>query len=472
MSDPSPHQATNKTVVIAGATGFVGRALLRTLTPEHSVIALSRSIIRAPLTPNLTWRSCDLFDLEIAERALAGADIAVYLVHSMLPQARLTQARFEDLDLVCADNFARAARKCGVGHIVYLGGLLPRDATKLSRHLSSRLEVEKALGSHGVPVITLRAGLIIGPNGSSFDMMSKLVGRLPVMLAPAWSGTLTQPIALADVIPLLEHAIHTPTLSGRAYDIGGPDVVSYAEILRITGDIFGRPVRVFTLPIRTANLSLLWVSLITGTPQALVRPLVESLEHNMVVTDGGELQAKLKHAPQTLHAAITEAASGIEQKSNLAFAPPLLPFKRVAKVVCSVQRLQVPTARTAAWVAQEYLRCLPGFLGPLFSVRSSPEGTVRFHFRPISQPILELTPSHEGATPDRQLFTITGGLLATREQLGHPRLEFRFALDPHTLLVGVYDFVPSLPWPIYRYTQAPFHQFVMGAFGRHLARKV
>ena len=142
-------------------------------------------------------------------RALQGTKYAVYLVHSMLPSVRLTQARFEDLDLLIADNFARAAASAKAEQIIYLGGIIP-NGVPLSRHLESRREVEQALAAHGVPVTTLRASLIVGPDASSLPILLKLVRRLPIMLLPRWSRTQTLPIALDDVLTLLSHVIGKP----------------------------------------------------------------------------------------------------------------------------------------------------------------------------------------------------------------------------------------------------------------------
>ena len=454
------------TVVVAGATGFIGRALLPLLVEDHTVIALGRGGAPAGADGRVQWRRCDLFNLREAEAALQGASIAVYLVHSMQPQARLTQARFDDLDLLCADNFARAAARQGIRHIVYLGGLLPADRRHLSRHLASRLEVEETLASHGVPVTTLRAGLVIGAGGSSFEMMERLVRRLPVMVAPRWSRTVSQPIALTDVTALLTFAIAHPDLAGRAYDIGGPDVVTYADMLRATGRMLGKRVWVLTLPVRTANLSLLWVSAITGASQALVRPLVESLGHDMVVTDGGALQGIAGQRPLSLTAALTAAQSGPTGGSAQAPRPQRSPAP--ARTVCSVQRLPVGSRIEASAVAEAYLRWLPRFLGPLFFVRVE-GGDCRFFFRLFTKPILALTLDGEGSSVDRQMFRVTGGLLADLDAGPQARLEFRLGLGGSVVLAAIHDFVPRLPWMIYRLTQGPFHVAVMHAFGRHLA---
>jgi len=167
-------------VVIAGASGFVGQALAPELAESFHVIGLSRSV-RTPGGGFDEYRSCDLFSLKEAEQALQGAEYAVYLVHNMMPSTRFTQGDFADLDVVCADNFARAAAAAGVKQIVFLGGLIPERA-ELSKHLQSRSEVEKVLAGHVVPVTTLRAGLILGGRGSSFQIMARLVERLPVMV--------------------------------------------------------------------------------------------------------------------------------------------------------------------------------------------------------------------------------------------------------------------------------------------------
>jgi uncharacterized protein YbjT (DUF2867 family) len=203
----------------------------------------------------------------------------------MMPASRLTQASFDDLDLLCADNFARAAKKAGVERIVYLGGLVPRGRTELSEHLQSRVEVEHVLASTGVPVTVLRAGLVLGAQGSSYQMLARLVRRLPFMLCPAWTKTKTQPVALADVVSLLAFAVGDEATSGGTYDVGTPEVVSYLEIMKRFSALAGLERRFIGIPLFSPGLSRLWVSLITGAPRALAAPLVESLRHEMTVRD-------------------------------------------------------------------------------------------------------------------------------------------------------------------------------------------
>jgi uncharacterized protein YbjT (DUF2867 family) len=463
-------------VVIAGASGFVGRALCHALAPTHDVIALSRSTPQPSRAEpaGVERRACDLFSLRDAETAVAGADVAVYLVHSMMPAARLTQASFEDLDLICADNFARAAASAGVQHIVYLGGLLPASSAPLSRHLQSRFEVERTLAGHGVPVTTLRAGMIIGAEGSSFAMMSRLVGRLPFMLGPSWTGSRSQSIALEDAVTLLQFAISRPDLAGRAYDIGCEDVVSYADMLRLTGAAQGKHTRVITLPVRNVSLSLLWVSLITGAPLTLVRPLVQSLRHDMVASDGLVFQKLAGLEPVPLREALLRASreQGARRKNaELVRVPSPVPSPTDPRA-CSVQRLAVAPEHSARWVAEEYVRWLPSFFRPLLRVDVDTSRSCRFYLWPLRSPLLVLTFVTDRSSSDRQLFFVTDGLLSRAAPGARPRLEFRALLDGSVVLAAIHDFVPRLPWLLYKYTQALVHLVVMRAFGRYLASEL
>ena len=462
-------------VVVAGAGGFIGAALAVTLGTSVHRRGLSRSA-RAPGSGGYdTWAACDLFSLRDAEDGLRGATTAIYLVHSMMPSVRLTQGAFEDMDLVCADNFARAAASAGVQRIVYLGGLVPDDdTTKLSRHLESRREVEATLAAHGVPVVTLRAGLVIGPGGSSWLILSRLVRRLPVMACPRWTRTMTQPIALADAVTLIAACATRADIAPGTYDIGGPDVVSYQQMMRRTALAMCKRRPMVSVPLLTVGLSRLWVSTITRAPKELVAPLIESLIHPMVARDRA-LQEQLGIPGRGLDQALAETLA-VEQATR---ATPLRPPKRTGPrqkhprrpaIARSVQRLALPTGRDAAWVAEEYMRWLPTWLiARVLRVTVDAERRCRFYARLMKQPLLELTLAPDRSSPDRVLFYITGGRLA-RVGNGRGRLEFREVLDRSALIAAVHDFEPSLPWFLYASTQAIAHLIVMRAFGRHLRR--
>ena len=457
-------------VAIAGASGFVGQALIESLRGKHELVALGRSAA-TDAAPGVEGRACDLFNLRDAETALEGVDAAFYLVHSMMASARLTQGDFSDLDLVCADNFARAAQKAGVKRIVYLGGLLPAASLEdLSRHLESRLEVERALGSRGVPLITLRAGMLIGGGGSSFQIMYRLVKHLPFMLGPRWTRSLSQSIDVDDAVKLLAYALEHPELAGRAWDIGCPDVLSYADMLRATGEAMSRHTRVVSVPLNPKRLSLWWVTLITGASPSLVLPLVESLKHDMVVGDGLALQKQSGIDALPLKETLEKAVR--EQARIDALPAEHAPSKqrRGDSRVRSVQRLPLPPGRDAIWVAEEFTRWLPRFMRPFLRVDVDADRNCRFYAWPLRAPLLELTFAKDRSASDRQLFFVTGGLLARTPDGNRARLEFRTVIEGRFVLSAIHDFEPRLPWFVYASTQALVHLLVMTRFGKHLER--
>ncbi len=449
-------------LAIAGASGFVGQALAAALADRFHVVGLSRTK-REPGQGFAEYRSCDLFSLRQAEDALEGAEYAVYLVHNMMPSARLTQGDFADLDIVCADNFARAAAAAGVKQIVFLSGLCPADQD-LSEHLRSRCEVERTLGGYVVPVTTLRAGLILGGRGSSFQVMARLVSRLPVMVCPRWTNTKTQPIALRDVISFISGVVGREDCYDRAFDIGGSDVVTYKQMMAMTAAALGKR-RVF-IPSRVMSpgLSRLWVSLITGAPKALVAPLVQSLRHEMVAADNG-LAERLGIETMSTDDAIRHAVAESDDTAPHAFRGGA--SRQGPSLVRSVQRMTLPTGWTAKRAATEYLLWLPRMLSSLIRVDVASIHRFRFVLAPFNVTLLELERAPERSRRNRQLFYVTDGAL--RGTHGRPRFELRQVPGGRTLLTVVHDYEPRLPWLVYVSTQAVFHRWLMGRFGAHLA---
>lgn len=460
------NEATKRdVVVVAGASGFVGSALGPRLAERFTPIGLSRRD-RPGANGYERFVQCDLLSLEDTERALHGARYAVYLVHSMMPTSRLTQASFADLDVLCADNFARAAAKAGVERIVYLGGLMAHEDRALSEHLRSRLEVERVLGGTGVPVTVLRAGLILGAAGSSYQIVSRLVRRLPVMICPKWTHTKTQPIALADVVALLEFAVADERSAGGVFDIAAPQVVSYLEIMQRFAVHSGVHRWFMGVPLFSPGLSRLWLSLITGAPRALAGPLVESLRHEMTARDDTFARAaglELTSFEDALTTAIADEQS--LARDPLAYGPPSGPQR---SSVVSVQRMKLPPGRDAAWAAAEYSRWCARTLGWVLRVVIEDDGTVRFRLRGLGLELLVLAPVAEGSRSDRFLYRVAGGLLVRGEQDG--TLEVREVDDEGTILFSVRNFEPRLPWWIYRGTQSIAHAWIMHAFGRSLRR--
>jgi uncharacterized protein YbjT (DUF2867 family) len=455
-------------VAIAGASGYVGRALVAALVPDHRVIALSRGVSADPEPeegqPGLCQRRCDLFSLRQLTQALRGADVAVYLVHSMLPSARLTQASFEDLDLILADNFARAAKQAGVKKIIYLGGILPTSGP-LSPHLRSRLEVEETLSAYGVPVIALRAGLVVGPQGSSFLILQRLVERLPAMVLPAWTKSRTQPIALSDVVQLIRMTVIQHEPQTTHYDIAGQEVLTYKEMIAQVAAALGK--RSPLIPVRwfSPQLSCLWVSLVSGQPYALVSPLVESLLHEMLPADS-RLMDRFGFSPTPWSEALKEALAHPKDSAPSRQERSARKKQQNESLVRSVQRLPRPKGASAREVALSYIKWLPAALAPLVQVEKN-GATIAFRLRVVSLPFLILRHSSDGSVPERELFHVIGGALAAETQVPG-RLEFRLTPDGESVLAAVHEFKPRLPWYLYRSTQAWLHLGVMRAFGRFL----
>jgi uncharacterized protein YbjT (DUF2867 family) len=462
------HPQGRPTVVVAGATGFIGERLISRLLPSARVHALSRRSRSHgseddPAGP--VWIACDLFSMRDTRRAVKGADIAVYLVHSMLPSARLTQGSFHDMDLILADNFARACAHAGVDRIVYLSGLVP-ESEQLSAHLASREEVERALQSYGASVTALRAGMIVGAGGSSFRMLHKLVQRLPWMVCPAWTQSQMQPIDVDDVVELLARCVERSTGDGGVYDIGGPDIYSYRGLIEETGRVVGRRIRILDFPSVAPSLSVLWVCLVTRTPRALVGPLVESLRHDMVARDR-RLQEETGVPGIPFEASVRRAIAIPPQESSL-----LQRWRRPSiRSVRSVQRVRIPIGRSADWLTREYLRWLPTIAWPLVSVEVDERLCCEFRLKWLGVRLLRLELATGISIPNRVVLRITGGVLVRAGHRPEGRLEFRSVLDGSTGLVAIHDFRPSLPWFVYKYTQALAHSWVMKRFARHLRRE-
>lgn len=444
-------------ILIAGASGFIGRALIDRLLQNEDIeiVGLSRGT-RESHHPRLVWKKCDLFSLKDISLSMKDCTEAYYLVHSMLPSASLSQGTFYDFDLIMADNFIRAAHEHKLQHIIYLGGMIP-SGEELSWHLKSRLEVEKTFRLSQIKTTVLRAGLIIGANGSSFTILQRLIERLPIMICPKWTKTRSQPAGLDDVISVLNRALQDKSLQGRIYDIGGPEVVTYQELMLKTARKIRKSTKVFTLNIIPLSLSRFWVTLITRVPKNLVYPLVLSLKHEMIPSPSHKWphQEDLK---TKLDEVLAEALLTHETTNFKGYVP-------VQKDVRSIQRLVLPSGRNAIWVANEYFNWLPTFFSTLVKVLIEGDRCTFYLFHPNLK-ILILEKSNDRSSPDRQLLYVVGGILSGKQDRG--RLEFRVVLERKYVMAALHEFRPALPWFIYRFTQAIVHLIVMKAFSEHL----
>ena len=277
-------------VGVIGATGYVGGRLVPgLLAAGHGVRCLARTpgrLDRVRWRDNVEVMAADVFEVTSLERGFEGLDAVYYLVHSMGHSRD-----FEHADRVGADNTRMAAERADLGRLIYLGGLGHNDSDGLSDHLASRQEVGRILGSGSVPLTELRAAVIIGSGSASFEMLRHLVEVLPVMVCPRWvTRTRCQPIAIADVLRQLVAVLESPGSGNRIVEIGGPDVLTYREMMQRYADIAGLRRRlIIPVPFLTPRLSSHWVNLVTPLPIGLARPLVDSLCNDVVV--GADQQA-------------------------------------------------------------------------------------------------------------------------------------------------------------------------------------
>jgi uncharacterized protein YbjT (DUF2867 family) len=297
-------------VVVTGATGYIGGRLVPELLDRgHDVVCGVRTpakLAGRAWSDDVEVAEIDVFEPASLERAFAGADAVYFLVHSMDGGSD-----FAERDRTAAANVRDAAATAGVGRIVYLGGL-GEESDELSEHLRSRHEVGRVLAGGPVPVTELRAAIIIGSGSASFEMLRHLVEVLPVMVTPRWVDTRCQPIAIRDVLGHLCAVLDRPDTAGRVIEVGGPDVLTYRELMHVYAAVAGLRRRVIVpVPVLTPRLSSLWIGLVTPLPTGLARPLVDSLVNEVVVRDRAAA-ALLPPAEVSFRAAVELALQRIQ----------------------------------------------------------------------------------------------------------------------------------------------------------------
>lgn len=269
-------------ILVTGATGFIGSRLISFLSSSgYAIKGMSRKKLQD--SNNVKYVQADVFDVDQLEKTMSGIDVVYYLLHSM-EGSKEKWKEFASRERIQAQNFLNAATKANVKRIIYLGGLV-NDSLELSPHMQSRKEVGEILASGNIPVTQLRASLIIGAQGGSYAMLRYLVERLPVMVTPSWVKSLAQPIAVDDVIEYLVGCMNNPETSGKIYEIGGPDTMTYEELMRVYSAYLNKNIFVIQIPFLTTRLSSYWVDLITPVKASLARPLIDSLVHDTIVSD-------------------------------------------------------------------------------------------------------------------------------------------------------------------------------------------
>lgn len=333
-------------ILLTGASGYIGRRLIPVLLEEgHEVIALARSPFRLPTLEKHKDRfkivSADLLDPASLENIPKEIDVAYYLVHSMAQKGRT----FEQLEKECSENFSAALKKTSCKQIIYLSGLVNDD--NLSPHLLSRKQVEQILQTSGIPVTVLRAGIIIGSGSASFEIIRDLVEKLPVMIAPRWVMNTCQPIAIRDVLYYLVHVIGNEKCMGRTFDIGGPNQLTYREMLLEFAQIRGLRRLIIPVPVLTPRLSSYWLYFVTSVNYALAQNLVDSLKNDAICHDLS-IHGILPRDCMTYTEAVERAFAKIEQHSVLsswkdamtgsALSPNLTPYIQIPEHGCLVDR--------------------------------------------------------------------------------------------------------------------------------------
>ncbi|UCD82968.1 MAG: SDR family oxidoreductase [Desulfobacterales bacterium] len=303
-------------ILVAGATGYVGGRLIPALLEAgYRVRAMARNLAKIGCRPwaghsKIELVQSDVLDLNSLKQASSGCRAAYYLVHSMIAQ----KEKFAEADRRAARNMVAAAAAAGMERIIYLGGLAETKDGTLSKHLESRIEVADILQSGPVPTTDLRAPMILGSGSASFEILRYLVERLPIMTTPRWVHSLNQPIAIRNVIAYLIGCLEHDETTGQTYDIGGPDILTYRELLDIYAEEAGLSKRlIIPVPVLTPTLSALWIHLISPVPKSIALPLTEGLTSDAVCTEN-RIQSIIPQKLLTCREAVRLALDRIKQE--------------------------------------------------------------------------------------------------------------------------------------------------------------
>lgn len=451
-----------ETLVVAGASGFVGSQLIETLKKNYKIIALTR-FPRQSTDPQVQWRTCDLYSMGSTFQAVKGASRAIYLVHSMLPQDRLFQASFSDTDLLIADNFIHACQSNGIQQIVYLGGLVPKGY--VSPHLKSRLEVEELFQASGIPYTLLRAGMIVGVGGSSFEILVNLVRHLKGMILPNWTNRITQSLYIEDLVSVVKNSLEDPQFQNKIFDVCTGENIRYKDLIAQCSEFLGLKRYLIPVPIESKDFSKLWVSLFGKTNYSLVSPLVDSLLCDLPIEKVDPLiksLVKVKTFKEMLSKTLVNPKAPSRTYTNLPHD------KRTANTVRSIQRLPSTQNKKAFEISKAYFEWLPKHLRFFLNVKTEGD-LLKFFIMGIPAPLLILKMVQDEFVGERHKFLIVGGLLVAQESKGW--LEFRVLNHGKFVLAAIHEFVPQLPWYLYTMSQAKVHLWVMNEFSEFLKKQ-
>lgn len=302
-SDQQDNPPPRKTVLVTGATGYVGSRLVPKLLPFHNVRCFARNAnrINSDYREQIEICTGDILDSKSVEHALAGVDVAYYLIHGMG-----NAKDFQENDRRAAKGFAEAAKRANVSRIIYLGGLGDDNDPDLSPHLRSRHEVGTIFHDSGVPTIELRASVVLGPGSLSYELIRSLTQKLPVMICPRWLATPTQPIATEDILQYLVESIDLPLAECETFEVGSHDVVTYGQLIKMYAAEKNLKRYLISVPLLTPYLSSLWLGLVTPTSAEVGRHLIEGLRNPTTVRDDRAAR-RFSHRPMSTAEAIHQA---------------------------------------------------------------------------------------------------------------------------------------------------------------------
>lgn len=301
-------------ILLTGATGYIGKRLLPVLLEQgHEVVCCVRDKTRFPTDGIYQHPGISLFEVDFLKaipsvEAITDIDAAYYLIHSMSS----TEGDFEKLESVSATNFVEMVNKTQARQIIYLGGIT--NEAELSKHLASRKNVQDILSKSHIPLTTIKAGIIVGSGSASFEIIRDLVEKLPVMITPRWLNTKCQPIAIRNVLEYLSGALLKPETFGQSYDIGGPDILTYKQMLLQFGEVRNLKRYIYTVPVMTPRLSSYWLYFVTSTSYKLAVNLVNSMKVEVVAKDN-RLEKLLHVQPITYKEAVKLAFLKIDQNN-------------------------------------------------------------------------------------------------------------------------------------------------------------